>query len=72
MLKRSDPQAELAVVRYGPNDLQILKPGRVVLCAVTGAPIPIEELRYWNVELQEAYASPEAAMTRWRQLHGQA
>ena len=28
-------------------------------CAVTGAPIPLEELKYWSVDLQEAYVSPE-------------
>jgi hypothetical protein len=31
---------------------------------VTGAPIPLEELRYWSVDLQEAYSSPEAVLGR--------
>jgi hypothetical protein len=31
---------------------------------VTGVPIPLEELKYWSVEEQEAYASPEAVMRR--------
>jgi len=31
---------------------------------VTGAEIPLEELRYWSVDLQEAYASPEAVQRR--------
>jgi hypothetical protein len=35
-----------------------------VRCAVTGAEIPLEELRYWSVDLQEAYASPEAVLQR--------
>jgi hypothetical protein len=35
-----------------------------VRCAVTGVPIPLEELRYWSVDLQEAYASPEAVLQR--------
>jgi hypothetical protein len=39
-----------------------------VRCAVTGVPIPLEELKYWSVESQEAYASPEAVM---RRLHPQ-
>ena len=34
------------------------------LCAVTGAAIPLEELKYWSVDLQEAYASPEAVLQR--------
>jgi hypothetical protein len=31
---------------------------------VTGAQIPLEELRYWSVDLQEAYATPEAVEQR--------
>jgi hypothetical protein len=31
---------------------------------VTGQPIPLDELKYWSVERQEAYASPEAVMAR--------
>jgi hypothetical protein len=34
---------------------------------VTGAAIPLEELKYWSVDLQEAYASPEAVMQRHAQ-----
>jgi hypothetical protein len=35
-----------------------------VRCAVTGLPIPIEELKYWSVDLQEAYIDPEAVLAR--------
>ena len=42
----------------------IVKPGSFVRCAVSGVPIPLEELKYWDVELQEAYANPEAVLTR--------
>jgi hypothetical protein len=35
-----------------------------VRCAVSGAPIPLEELKYWSVDLQEAYASPDAVLQR--------
>ncbi|WP_420169811.1 DUF2093 domain-containing protein [Comamonas thiooxydans] len=38
--------------------------GAFVRCAVTGEPIPLEELRYWNVDLQEPYSSPQAKLTR--------
>jgi hypothetical protein len=38
-----------------------------VRCAVTGEPILLPELRYWSVELQEAYVSPEASVQRYRQ-----
>ena len=35
-----------------------------VRCAVTGEPIQLEELKYWSVEHQEAYAGPEAVAQR--------
>jgi hypothetical protein len=35
------------------------------VCAVTGARVPLEELRYWSAELQEAYATAEAANERF-------
>jgi hypothetical protein len=35
-----------------------------VRCAVTGAAIPLPALKYWSVDLQEAYASPEASVRR--------
>ena len=41
---------------------RVLSPGDHVICAVTGAPIPLDELRYWSVERQEAYASVEASV----------
>ena len=41
-----------------------LRPGNYVRCAVSGDPIPLEELKYWDVDLQEAYKSPQAKLTR--------
>jgi hypothetical protein len=35
-----------------------------VRCAITGEPIALEELRYWSVDLQEAYSSTDAVLTR--------
>ena len=58
-----------ATLLYGPNGFRVIKPGRFVPCAVTGEPIPLEELRYWSVDRQEAYASPDIAK---RRLLGQA
>lgn len=62
MLMNSSERA--ATLLFGPNSFRVIKPGRFVLCAVTGEPIPLEELRYWSVERQEAYASPEIATRR--------
>lgn len=53
-----------ATLLYGPNGFRVIKPGRFVACAVTGEPIPLEELRYWSVERQEAYRTPEIATRR--------
>ena len=53
-----------AKVEYLDGDFRVVKPGSYVTCAVTGEPIPLEELRYWSVDLQEAYATPEASMQR--------
>lgn len=61
----------LAVLHYGDGDFAVMKPGRYVLCAVTGEAIPLNALRYWNPVTQEAYTSAEVALGRWRELHAQ-
>ncbi len=53
-----------AALEYLDGDFKVLRPGAFVRCAVTGEPIPIEVLRYWNVDLQEAYAGPDAKLRR--------
>ncbi len=53
-----------AVVEYLDSNLKVIRPGAFVRCAVTGQPIPFDELRYWSVERQEPYASPEAVLKR--------
>ena len=53
-----------ADVKYLDGDFRVMRPGSFVRCAVTGVPIPLEELRYWSVDRQEAYVSPTASMTR--------
>ena len=47
----------LARLQFGPNGSRVLSPGDHVLCAVTGAPIGLDELRYWSVARQEPYAT---------------
>ncbi len=61
--------ADLAILHYGDGEFSSLKPGRHVLCAVSGAKIPLDALRYWNPETQEAYAGPEQALARWLELN---
>ncbi|MCG7392260.1 DUF2093 domain-containing protein [Microvirga sp. ACRRW] len=64
MMNKFDRSGGEAVVQYLDSNLRVVKPGAFVRCAVTGAEIPLDELKYWSVELQEAYVSPEAVMTR--------
>ncbi len=59
---RPSPMAGEAEVKYLDGDFRIVKPGAFVRCAVTGVPVPLEELKYWSVDRQEAYASPEAVL----------
>ena len=59
-----------AKLRYLDGEFQVLTPGDFVRCAVTGEPIALPDLRYWNVELQEAYVSAEVSFERVRALRG--
>ena len=52
---------KLAKIKYLPNNFEILEEGDHVLCAISGKQISIENLNYWNVELQEAYFSYKEA-----------
>ena len=65
MLYRQDKSAPMsgeAEVKYLDGDFRVVKPGAFVRCAVTEVAIPLEELKYWSVDRQEAYAAPEAVM----------
>ena len=52
----------IARIHYLPGTFRVLSHGDHVLCAVTGVAIPLEELRYWSVGRQEAYADAEAVL----------
>ncbi|MCX7898842.1 MAG: DUF2093 domain-containing protein [Methylocystis sp.] len=62
--ERQPLPATEALLEYLDGDYRVVKPGAYVRCAVTGEPIPLEELRYWNVDLQEAYAGPHAKLMK--------
>jgi hypothetical protein len=51
-----------ARLHYLAGTFRVLSPGDHVLCAVTGRQIAIEDLRYWSVARQEAYATAEASL----------
>jgi hypothetical protein len=61
LMSSSDKAAKLY---YAASSFRVLRPGQHVYCAVSGEVIPLEELRYWSAEYQEAYASPEIATKR--------
>ena len=48
---------KLAKIKYQPNNFKVIEAGDHVICAISGKKISIENLNYWNVELQEAYFS---------------
>ena len=50
------------------NSFDIIEDGDYVLCAISGKEIPINQLTYWNVDLQEAYFSPKEANERFKNL----
>ena len=59
---------KLAKIKYLPNNFQIIEPGDHVICAVSGKPISLENLTYWNVELQEPYYSYVEAFKKKEEL----
>ncbi len=64
MLKKTDPLPGEARMRYLDGDLKLISHGDFVICAVTGRKIPLGALRYWSVDLQEAYVDASAAASR--------
>lgn len=59
-----------ARVRFKDGEYDVLSAGDYVKCAVTGRQIPLTELRYWSVDRQEAYASAEVSLARYRDVTG--
>ena len=59
---------KLAKIKYLPNNFQILEKGDYVLCAISGKKITLENLTYWNVELQEPYYSHKEAFQKRESL----
>ena len=57
-----------AKLPFKHNSYDILEDGEYVICAVSGKKIMLNNLNYWNVELQEAYFSAEEADKRYRDL----
>ena len=58
-----------AKLQYKHNSFDIIEEGNFVICAVSGKEIPLENLNYWNVELQEPYYSYIEALSKREELN---
>jgi len=59
-----------ARLHYLPGTFRVLSNGDHVICAVTGARIPLHELRYWSVERQEPYVDAETSVDAEKRAGG--
>ena len=57
-----------AKLKFKANSFDVLEPGDHVICAVGNKKIPLNNLNYWNIELQEAYYSPKEVKIRFDQI----
>ncbi|MCP5412501.1 MAG: DUF2093 domain-containing protein [Alphaproteobacteria bacterium] len=64
IMERDQGEAKL---HYLDGEYEVIVPGGYVTCAVTATQIPLDALRYWSVDLQEAYASPDIATRRMQE-----
>ena len=58
---------KLAKLKYLPNNFEVIEVGDHVICAVSGKVIKLENITYWNVDLQEAYYSPKEVKIRFEE-----
>lgn len=58
LMSNTDRAARL---HYMANGFRVLSPGDHVVCAVSGARVRLEDLRYWSVARQEPYATAKIA-----------
>ena len=59
---------KLAKLEYLPNNFKIIEEGNHVVCAMSGKKINLDQLRYWNVDLQEPYYSYKEAYLKNEKL----
>tara|TARA_B110000211_G_scaffold225114_1_gene276914 strand:- start:498 stop:722 length:225 start_codon:yes stop_codon:yes gene_type:complete len=64
-LKMSEKKAK---VIFKHNYFEVVNEGDYVLCAISNKKIPLQNLNYWNVDLQEAYFSPIEANERFKTI----
>jgi len=59
-----------AKLHFGAADFTIMETGAYVICAVTKERIPLDRLKYWSGDLQEAYSSAAVSAKRWQEVNG--
>lgn len=60
-----------AKLKYHSGSFDVIVPGSYVVCAVTGAQITLQDLRYWDWDVQEAYATADISFKRSEELRRQ-
>lgn len=68
LFERPEKIGTEAEIEYLDGDFRIIRHGTFVRCGVSGAPISLDELRYWSVEFQEPYAGAAESLRRVRGL----
>ena len=63
---RHPPPAAEALLEFRNADYRVVRPGTFVKCCITGIAIPLEDLKYWDADRQEAYATPGAKLEQLR------
>ena len=58
----------IAKIKFNQNNFEIIEDGDFVICAVSGKQIFLNQLTYWNAQLQEAYFSPKEVQMRYEEL----
>ena len=58
-----------ALIELYHGQFKIIEPGDYVLCTITKEKIPLDNLRYWNVDLQEIYSGPDVALKRYKEIN---
>ena len=58
-----------AKLKFKPSHFEVVENGDYVVCAVSGKKIFLNQLIYWNVELQEPYFSSKEVQQRYEELN---
>jgi hypothetical protein len=66
LIEKNGISGQEATLDFGHGEFRVVRQGSFVRCAISGNPIRLEDLKYWSVDRQEAYATPEAALLRVR------